>query len=156
MGVEIERKFLVDHEKWNQVEKPEGMIIRQGYMHKEPSKTIRIRVRDKESYITIKGKSHGISRSEYEYKIPLNDGNEMLASFCDAIIDKVRYCITYAGKFWEIDVFAGDNNGLIVAEIELDNEHEQFDVPDWIDVEVTEDKRYYNSNLSVNPYSSWK
>lgn len=156
MGVEIERKFLVYREKWNQLVKPYGMVIRQGYMHREPSKTIRVRIKDKESYITIKGKLEGISRSEYEYQIPLNDGNEMLASFCDTVIDKVRYCITYAGKLWEVDVFAGDNEGLIVAEIELDDEHEQFDVPDWIGVEVTEDKRYYNSNLSVSPYNSWK
>lgn len=155
MGIEIERKFLVHHDKWALIQKPKGMVIRQGYMHKEPDKTIRVRVKDQESFITIKGKSEGMSRSEYEYAIPLADGNEMLDAFCDAIIDKVRYNITYAGKLWEVDVFTGDNAGLIVAEIELRSEDETFELPDWIDREVTRDKRYFNSNLSVKPYSNW-
>jgi adenylate cyclase len=155
MGVEIERKFLVDHGKWGQLNKPKGMLIRQGYMLKEDAKTIRIRVKDDLSYITIKGKTQGISRSEYEYAIPLNDGNELLAAFCDAVVDKTRYNINFAGKLWEVDVFEGDNAGLIVAEIELDDEVETFDRPEWIANEVTDDVRYFNSNLSVNPYKNW-
>jgi adenylate cyclase len=155
MGVEIERKFLVDHDKWHQVDKPKGMVIRQGYMLKDDIKTIRIRVRDDQGYITIKGKTHGISRSEYEYAIPLKDGNELLATFCAAVIDKIRYNITFAGNLWEVDVFEGDNKGLIVAEIELDSENEVFDLPDWIAKEVTDDARYFNSNLSVNPFKNW-
>jgi adenylate cyclase len=155
MGVEIERKFLVDHDRWKQLQKPQGLIIRQGYMLKDAAKTIRIRVKDDLSYITIKGKTEGISRSEYEYAIPLKDGNELLAAFCDAVVDKVRYCINFAGKLWEVDVFNGDNEGLIVAEIELDHDQEAFELPDWVATEVTDDSRYYNSNLSVNPYKNW-
>lgn len=155
MGVEIERKFLVDHAKWQQLAKPECMVIRQGYLLKDPEKTIRVRVKDELSYITIKGKTEGISRSEYEYQIPLNDGNELLSAFCEAVINKIRYCIVFACKLWEVDVFSGDNEGLIMAEIELNDEHEMFDLPDWITTEVTHDKRYYNSNLSVSPYKSW-
>ncbi|MEO6523601.1 MAG: CYTH domain-containing protein [Mucilaginibacter sp.] len=155
MGVEIERKFLVDHAQWNQLSKPKGMVIRQGYMLKADDKTIRIRVKDDQSYITIKGKTQGISRSEYEYAIPLKEGNELLAAFCAAVIDKTRYNITFAGKLWEVDVFEGDNAGLIVAEIELESEDEMFDLPEWITKEVTDDARYFNSNLSVNPYKNW-
>lgn len=155
MGIEIERKFLVDHDQWNKLDKPKGMIIRQGYMLKDDSKTIRVRVKDDSGYITIKGKTEGISRSEYEYAIPVKDGNELLATFCDASVNKTRYNITFAGKLWEVDVFEGDNSGLIIAEIELDNEVETFELPKWIAKEVTEDARYYNSNLSVNPYKNW-
>lgn len=155
MGIEIERKFLVDHAKWNALDKPKGMLIKQGYMLKDDAKTIRIRVKDDLSYITIKGKTQGISRSEYEYAIPLNDGNELLTAFCDAVVDKTRYCITFGGKLWEVDVFEGDNLGLIVAEIELDDEAETFELPEWVTREVTDDKKYFNSNLSVNPFKNW-
>jgi len=155
MGVEIERKFLVDHDKWNVLDKPRGMIIRQGYMLKDDDKTIRIRIKDEQSYITIKGKTEGISRSEYEYAIPLKEGNELLIAFCDAVIDKIRYNINFSGKLWEVDVFEGDNHGLIVAEIELNSEEEAFERPDWVAQDVTDDARYFNSNLSVNPYKNW-
>lgn len=155
MGVEIERKFLVDYEKWDQLAKPKGTVFKQGYIVKEPSKTVRVRVAGNQAYITIKGISKGISRSEYEYEIPVDDGNELLSSFCEALINKIRYCITFAGKMWEVDVFAADNDGLIVAEIELADESETFDLPDWIGQEVTDDERYYNSNLSVSPYKNW-
>lgn len=156
MGVEIERKFLVDHEKWNHLSKPGGSNFRQGYMVKDESKTIRVRVTDEEAFITIKGKTTGLTRSEYEYNIPVADGNELLVAFCEAIISKIRYCIEYAGNVWEVDVFSGDNEGLIMAEIELDDESEIFDLPDWITDEVTGDVRYYNLSLSINPYKNWK
>jgi len=155
MGVEIERKFLVDPEKWQELTKPEGTVFRQGYMLRDALKTIRIRVTDSKGFITIKGQTTGISHSEHEYEIPVKDGNELLAAFCDAVVSKIRYCISFAGKLWEVDVFSGDNEGLIVAEIELDDELEAFDQPDWVAAEVTGDERYYNSNLSVNPYKSW-
>ncbi|RKR83741.1 adenylate cyclase [Mucilaginibacter gracilis] len=155
MGVEIERKFLVDHAKWQTLQKPHGMVIKQGYLLTDPEKTIRIRIKDQLSYITIKGKTKGISRSEYEYPIPLNEANELLSSLCEAVISKTRYCITFAGKLWEVDVFNGDNQGLIVAEIELDDENEQFDTPPWLAAEVSDDARYYNSNLSLNPFKNW-
>ncbi|EHQ29210.1 CYTH domain-containing protein [Mucilaginibacter paludis] len=155
MGVEIERKFLVNHGKWNQLNKPAGTAFRQGYMVKEADKTVRVRVAGNQAYITIKGKSKGISRSEYEYEIPVDDAGELLSAFCEAVIYKTRYCITFAGKLWEIDVFDRDNEGLIMAEIELDDEAETFDLPDWVETEVTGDDRYYNSNLSINPYKNW-
>ncbi len=155
MGVEIERKFLVNLAEWQIVEKPQGSSYRQGYILKEPQKTIRIRVTDQQSFMTIKGQSTSFSRSEYEYVIPTKDAEELLANFCKEVIVKTRYCIDYAGKTWEVDVFAGDNDGLIVAEIELDSEDEQFELPAWVAQEVTGDNRYYNSNLSVHPYATW-
>jgi len=155
MGVEIERKFLVITDKWEQAEKPAGSSYRQGYMCKEPGKTVRVRLTDKVAYITIKGKSQGATRAEYEYEIPQNDAEELLENFCDEIITKIRYTLDYAGKIWEVDVFSGDNQGLIVAEIELDDENEEFETPDWVGEEVTHDKRYFNSNLSVHPYAKW-
>jgi len=155
MGVEIERKFLVIADKWETAEKPAGAFYRQGYMCKEPGKTVRVRLTEKVAYITIKGKSEGAARAEYEYVIPQNDAEELLENFCDEIITKVRYAIEYAGKVWEVDVFSGDNQGLIVAEIELNDEAETFETPDWVGEEVTHDKRYFNSNLSVRPYTKW-
>jgi adenylate cyclase len=155
MGVEIERKYLLDLEKWKAMDKPAPKFLRQGYMVKEPSKTIRIRIADEDGYITIKGKSTGASRSEYEYPLPLADAMELLNDFCDAVITKNRYEIEFAGKLWEVDEFMGDNEGLYIAEIELDDEAELFELPEWVDKEVTGDKKYYNSNLSVNPYRNW-
>jgi adenylate cyclase len=152
MGVEIERKFLVDHEKWKQLAKPEGSVIKQGYLAKEPSKTVRVRVKGHEGYITIKGKTEGMSRLEYEYAIPGAEANELLHNFCQAIIQKTRYDIWFAGKRWEVDVFGGNNEGLIIAEIELTSEADVFEYPEWVTQEVTNDKRFYNSNLSVTPY----
>jgi adenylate cyclase len=153
MGIEIERKYLVDLEKWNALEKPAPVYYRQGYMAKEPEKTVRIRVAGEKGFITIKGKSTGATRLEYEYEIPLQDANELLITFCQGIITKKRYHVYYAGKLWEVDEFLDNNAGLYIAEIELTNEDEAFDLPVWAGKEVTGDKRYYNSNLSVHPYS---
>ncbi|WP_448699041.1 CYTH domain-containing protein [Mucilaginibacter sp. AW1-3] len=155
MGVEIERKYLVDLTKWDLLEKPDGSFYRQGYMHKQPGKTIRVRVTNQGSFLTIKGKSLGASRPEYEYAIPTADAEELLRDFCDEIITKMRYRIAHAGKIWEVDVFSGDNEGLVTAEIELTSETETFEIPDWIGKDVTDDKRYFNSNLSVHPYTKW-
>ena len=155
MGIEIERKFLVDHSKWQQVEKPQGNHFRQGYLLDDAKRTIRIRVTDTEGFITIKGTTSGITRKEFEYNIPVAEGIEMLDAFAQSEVDKVRYCITYKGKLWEVDVFNGDNKGLIMAEIELDEENEEFEHPDWLLNEVSDDARYYNSNLSKNPFKNW-
>jgi adenylate cyclase len=155
MGLEIERKFLIDHEKWGKVTKPEACNLKQGYILSEERKTIRIRVDDEQAYITIKGATLGITRSEFEYIIPHKDGVELLQQFAVSYIEKARYCITVGNKVWEVDVFGGDNAGLIVAEIELDHEDEQFLLPEWVADEVTRDERYYNSNLSVHPYKNW-
>ena len=156
MGVEIERKFLVDHEKWKKASKPEGTHYRQGYLLNDEHRTIRIRVTDKQGYITFKGASSGISRKEYEYKIPVTDGNELLDGFSQSEVEKIRYRIDFSGKLWEVDEFLGDNEGLLMAEIELTHDDEEFDRPDWITSEVSGDERYYNSYLSTHPYKKWR
>ncbi|NHA03928.1 CYTH domain-containing protein [Mucilaginibacter sp. HC2] len=155
MGIEIERKFLVDHEQWRQLSKPAGKHYRQGYILSDDIKTIRVRVTDEHGYITIKGKTKGISRLEYEYIIPVNEGVELLNNFATSELEKTRYCINYEGKIWEVDDFLGENQGLLVAEIELEDEAEKFKLPPWITVEVTGDKKYYNSALSLNPFKGW-
>ncbi|MDB5128812.1 CYTH domain-containing protein [Mucilaginibacter sp.] len=156
MPTEIERKYLVDHKKWEGLIKPTGKLYKQGYILSEERRTVRIRVTNDAAYITLKGASTGISRSEYEYTIPVNEGNEILDNFATSLIQKTRYNIEYAGHTWEVDVFTGDNNGLIVAEIELQNEDEQFEKPEWIGPEVSHDSRYTNASLSVYPYKDWK
>jgi adenylate cyclase len=155
MGIEIERKFLVDKKQWEQLTKPLGKHYRQGYILSDVTKTIRVRITDEHGYITIKGATQGISRKEYEYIIPVNEGAELLDNFAVSELEKIRYCINFAGKVWEIDEFSGNNEGLLVAEIELKSETETFKLPPWITVEVTDDKRYYNSNLAVKPFNSW-
>jgi adenylate cyclase len=155
MGLEIERKFLVDHEKWKQVKKPKGTPYRQGYLLNDELRTIRVRVTDKKGYITLKGATSGISRKEFEYDIPLTDGIELLDGFARSQVEKIRYRIRFKGKLWEVDEFSGDNAGLIMAEIELKDEKEEFDKPGWVTCDVSDDERYYNSNLSVKPFSKW-
>ena len=120
-------------------------------------KTIRVRlIEGDQGYITIKGKAKGLSRPEYEYAIPEEDAEELLKSFCDNIVSKKRYKIEVEGKLWEVDEFLEDNEGLIIAELELKGETEAFLLPEWIDREVTADPRYYNSELSVHPFKNWK
>ncbi|MBL4677027.1 MAG: CYTH domain-containing protein [Mucilaginibacter sp.] len=155
MGIEIERKFLINHEKWNKLDKPTGKLYKQGYILNEENRTVRIRVTDNAAYITLKGKSEGISRSEYEYQIPKDNGEQILEQFAISSLEKTRYNINYNGHLWEIDVFDGDNKGLIVAEIELENEDEPFEKPDWVTEEVSYDSRYTNALLSIKPYNSW-
>ncbi len=155
MGVEIERKFLVDKEQWNQTPRPLSTYFRQGYILSEANKTIRVRVTPDEAFITIKGGTHGLSRLEYEYTIPAIDGEELLDNFAVSELVKRRYCIEVAGKIWEVDEFLGTNKGLLVAEIELESEDEKFILPPWVTTEVSGDERYYNSNLAVTPFSKW-
>jgi CYTH domain-containing protein len=155
MALEIERKYLLHQDKWDEFRKPEGQLYRQGYILKDTNKTIRVRVTDTTAYLTIKGGSTGITRTEFEYEIPKGEGIELLDKFAVSELSKIRYKILYAGKLWEVDVFSGDNAGLIVAEIELNSEDESFELPEWIGEEVTGDNRYYNSNLSVNPFKNW-
>lgn len=155
MALEIERKFLVVAEKWNALEKPQGSYLKQSYISTDPEKTIRIRIIGSEALIGIKGKMKGISRSEYEYKIPMQDAIDMMAEFGEKSIEKTRYLIPYEGKTWEVDVFAGENDGLIIAEIELESENEAFNKPAWLDKEVTTDSRYLNVLLQEKPFSKW-
>ncbi|OQP47323.1 adenylate cyclase [Niastella yeongjuensis] len=155
MGIEIERKFLVNKEKWNQVKKEKRSLYRQGYIVSDPEKTIRVRLTDNEAFLTIKGLSVGASRPEFEYSIPVDEAQQLLDGFCDTVVSKIRNFITYDNKLWEVDEFHGDNEGLIVAEIELDDENESFSRPEWISEEVTSEKKYSNSNLAKKPYKSW-
>jgi adenylate cyclase len=156
MAIEIERKFLVDHDKWEVLRKPGGKLYRQGYISTDPNKTIRVRLAGNNAYLTIKGISLGASRKEFEYEIPETDAKEFLEHFTEAEISKTRYKIEYSRKIWEVDVFHGENEGLIIAEIELQSESEKFDVPDWVTEDVTTESKYFNSNLSKHPFKSWK
>lgn len=153
MSIEIERKFLVDTSKLPSL--TDGIKIRQGYLLAH-SPSIRIRVTTNKAYLTIKGKPQNhISRSEFEYKIPLNDGIELLKECKELIISKTRYEIMHENHLWELDVFEDENEGLIVAEIELESEDESFALPSWITSEVSNDTRYTNANLISHPYSKW-
>ncbi|KAA5533694.1 CYTH domain-containing protein [Taibaiella lutea] len=155
MAIEIERKFLINKEKWNALPKPESKFIRQGYITTDAEKTIRVRITGNEAYLTIKGKTTGFSRTEIECTIPATTATEMLQQFAITEIIKERYRLPYQQHIWEVDVFHGKNEGLIVAEIELENESVIFEKPDWVAEEVTDDSRYYNSNLSLNPFLNW-
>ena len=154
MGSEIERKFLTKDDNYRRISK--GVPYMQGYICSGKGKVVRVRVAGTKGYITIKGPQNGIKRSEYEYEIPLNDAKEMLENLCTKpLIEKHRFKVSYEGFVWEIDEFHGENEGLVVAEIELENENQQFTIPEWIGKEVTGESKYYNSSLIKNPYSKW-
>ena len=156
MGQEIERKYLVDHNKWQQIDKPTGQLYRQGYLLTDPIKTIRVRQTTDKGFLTIKGLSIGATRPEYEYEIPFDEAKELLDNFSISELSKIRYKIIVDNKIWEVDEFLGDNRGLIVAEIELTSEDENFSIPGWVDKEVTGQEKYYNSNLTIEPYRNWE
>ena len=153
MGQEIERKFLVRGDAWRT---ENGIIIRQGYLHNEVDSNVRVRAKGKHAYLTIKGATVGITRLEFEYEIPLADANQMLDELCQKpLIEKIRHNVQMGRFTWEVDEFLGENAGLVVAEIELDDEKQGFPRPDWVGKEVTDDARYLNANLVKNPYSNW-
>jgi len=155
MAVEIERKFLIQGQEWR--EETTGLIYRQGYISTQNGITVRVRLVGEQGYLTIKGKSVGSSRSEYEYPIPATDAQEMLNTLCDRpLIEKKRYKLEKGDLIWEIDEFFGENEGLIVAEVELLQEDQTVSLPSWIGDEVTHDSRYYNINLAKHPYRHWK
>lgn len=158
MAVEIERKFLVDHAKWQafkQANELVGMPFKQGYLS-EGSATVRVRIKGETGVMTVKGKTVGLSRLEYEYEIPTADAEEMLEALCKKpLIDKHRYFYQDGDLTWEIDEFHADNDGLIVAEIELPSEDASYSKPDWLLEEVSNDSRYYNVNLAKHPFSAW-
>ena len=152
MAIEIERKFLVVGEAWRTAP---AVYFCQGYLNRSKERTVRVRVAGELGYLTIKGATIGASRAEFEYEIPLEDAKQLL-TLCDGpLIEKYRRTINYEGMLWELDEFLGENQGLVVAEIELESESQVFAKPDWVGVEVTADARYYNSNLSVHPFSKW-
>jgi adenylate cyclase len=154
MANEIEKKFLVRPRKWSEL--GPGLIIRQGYLSTDNERTVRVRTYGDRGYITIKGITKGISRKEYEYEIPPADANELLDRMCHRpLIEKTRFRIPFGGHTFEVDEFIGDNRGLTVAEVELKTAGETVDLPDWIDREVSGDPRYFNSNLSLHPYTTW-
>ena len=155
MGTEIERKFLLTGDDWKTL--ATGTYYRQGYLSSQKERTVRVRIIADTGFLTIKGKSIGATRMEYEYEIPVEDAKVLLNKLCEKpIIEKNRYKIKFAGFTWEVDEFFGENEGLIVAEIELESEDQQFEKPEWIGEEVGSDPRYFNSNLIKNPFSSWK
>ena len=156
MGIEIERKFLVKQEIWAQLEKPAGEFYRQGYLLTDPTKTIRVRQTSEKGFLTIKGISVGASRAEFEYEIPQEEAKDLLDQFSVSELSKIRYKILFENKLWEVDEFLGENEGLMVAEIELQSEDETFSTPNWIDEEVTGEEKYYNSNLTLLPFKNWK
>ena len=152
MGVEIERKFKVADDF-----RPTGVGISmaQGYLSRDPKRTVRIRIAGMQGYLTIKGETHGAARLEYEYEIPAEEARELLALCEQPLVEKTRYRETVAGHVWAVDVFHGANAGLVIAEIELSSEVETFVLPAWAGAEVTGEKRYYNSALIAHPYTTW-
>jgi CYTH domain-containing protein len=154
MGIEIERKFLVKDESWRASVR--AIKCHQGYLNSNKERTVRVRTVGDKGYLTIKGIAKGALRVEYEYEIPVAEARAMLDELCEKpLIEKSRHKIEYQGLVWEVDEFHGENQGLIIAEVELDREDQKFAKPEWIGDEVTADSRYFNSNLIHHPYSQW-
>jgi len=156
MAIEIEKKFLVTSEAWRQ--EAVGMRCTQGYLPTQPGSfvTARVRVIGTQGWITIKGPTEGAGRSEFEYPIPTDDAEEMLETLCTGhLVDKTRYIVPVGMHRWEVDLFHGVNEGLVVAEIELSDPAEAFILPPWAGQEVTGQPRYYNSQLARHPFSTW-
>lgn len=156
MATEIERKFLVEGDFSKGLLRSERIV--QGYICSEKGRTVRIRIRGGEGFLTIKGPSDekGLSRYEFEQKIPLSDAEQLFALCEPGAIDKVRHLVKVGKHIWEVDVFHGANEGLVMAEVELGSEDETFEKPDWLGWEVTGDRRYYNSMLTKLPYTEWR
>ena len=155
MPLEIERKFLVN-DQWKNVDKGEGVLYEQGYLMMEPGKTVRVRLAAEQGFLTIKGKTTNLSRPEFEYEIPKEDAQTLLDQFCMSKLSKKRYKIAHQGHVWEVDEFLGDNEGLIMAEVELSDERESFALPEWIGQEVSKEEKYTNASLSIHPFKHWR
>ncbi len=155
MTIEIERKFLVINDNWRSL--AQGKVYRQGYIETANKiTTIRVRIIGEKAYLTIKSKTEGISRHEFEYPVPLEDGKIMLDTLCNRpLIEKIRYQLYHDNLMWEIDEFQGENQGLIIAEVELQDENQIINLPDWVGKEVSDDPKYYNVNLTKYPYQTW-
>ena len=157
MAKEIERKFLLKDDSWRSKTQGPGKLYSQGYLCSEPERTVRVRLAGERGVMTVKGLTRGATRTEFEYALPAEDARQMLDELCERpLISKYRHFI-HRGEFtWEIDEFLEENQGLVVAEIELEDENQKFDRPAWLGREVTDDPRYYNSNLSLIPFKDWR
>ncbi len=153
MGKEIERKFLIKKELWGFEGKPKRLV--QGYILSDDLATVRVRIAENKAFLTIKSNTNRLSRDEFEYEIPIEDAQNMLKLCKDFPVAKTRWILDFEGKTWEVDVFENENEGLVMAEIELEYESEPFILPPWIDQEVSHDVRFYNSYLSKHPYRTW-
>ncbi len=154
MGTEIERKFLVKSDAWRSL--GVGKLYRQGYVFKSTGVTVRVRIAGAQGYLTLKGKAENYVRPEFEYEISVADAQKMLDLWCHPrIVEKIRYRIPWGDLVWEVDEFQGFNQGLVLAEVELSAADQVVDLPDWVGQEVSEQDRYYNSSLALNPYSLW-
>ena len=154
MAQEIERKFRVANDDWRAMASSSSSL-KQGYLSSSAEATVRVRLEDNLGTLTIKSKTKGITRNEFEYAIPAQEAEELLIICSGPLIEKTRYRIPHENHTWEIDVFEGDNDGLIIAEIELTSEDDYFAKPQWLGEEVSGDSRYYNSNLATHPYVNW-
>jgi adenylate cyclase len=156
MAIEIERKFLVRDDSWKQGDIIKKTRYRQGYLTSGAGSSVRVRISNHDAYLNIKSGTLGIRRHEFEYPIPEADAQQILDSLCHKpLIEKTRYYLRYAEHTWEIDVFEGDNEGLVVAEVEMGSEDESFERPSWLGREVSDDPRYYNTCLVSHPYKDW-
>jgi CYTH domain-containing protein len=153
MPTEIERKFLVLNDSWRG--DSAGVGIAQGYLSQDPDRTVRVRMAGEKAWITIKGRTQGISRAEFEYEIPPGEARELLELCLPSVIDKTRYLVRHGGHVWEVDVFHGENDGLTVAEVELSSEVDMPEMPAWLGAEVSDDRRYFNSQLARYPFTRW-
>ena len=154
MGIEIERKFLVASDAWRQQART-ATRFSQGYLSRDPARTVRVRIAGPQAFLTIKGATTGASRAEFEYPVPVDDAQQLLALSDGPVVEKVRHLCVVEGMTWEVDEFLGANAGLVVAEIELRSEDQAFVRPAWLGAEVTGDARYVNANLAVRPFTTW-
>ena len=154
--LEIERKFLVDKIKWSLTAKPAGVNYLQGYLSIDRDKVVRARIAGDKGFLTIKGRSETFSHPEFEYEIPVNEAAELIRQYTASRVEKVRTRIPAGKHVWEVDEFHGDNEGLLMAEIELINPEDVFEKPVWLGEEVTGDIRYYNAWLSLHPFRTWQ
>lgn len=155
MALEIERKFLLKDGSWRQ-QADAGTRFRQGYLIGAKQASVRVRIEGDQAFLNIKSMTLGVMRHEYQYPVPVSEANELLDTLCEKpLVDKTRYRVHYADHEWEIDVFSGVNEGLVVAEVELQSEQEAVTLPPWVGFEVSDDPRYYNVNLVKHPYTTW-
>lgn len=154
MAKEIERKFLLENDNWKS-QFTSRTIIKQGYLNTQKERTVRVRIFGEKGFLTIKGETVGMTRLEFEYEIPVQEAEELLKLCEKPLIEKERFIVLIGKLEWEIDIFEGDNEGLRIAEVELEDEKQDVEIPDWIGEEVTFDNRYFNSSLVKLPFKNW-